>query len=114
MKLNWRVSATTITAEKRTGTRVYDRMNRTRGLLVGLVFVLLACGVCGAQEQLYYHYFKEQRPLKLDTNRVAALQTRPGGERCAKSGFYEVRLGTEESVAVPVHGLVARNNACRQ
>jgi hypothetical protein len=42
-------------------------------------------GAAPGQDQLYYHYFKERRPLKLDTERVAILQARPAAESSATS-----------------------------
>src|SRR5215471_17502823 len=54
------------------------------------------------QDPLYYHYFKERRPLKLDTERVAILQTRtaaPAGLGQALSKFGLAPAGTH---ALPI------------
>jgi len=75
---------------------------RTRVLVVGLAFAVSACSVRGAPEPFSYHYFKEQRPLKLDASRVAVLQARQATTDAFNQALVKYGLAPGETHRVPV------------
>jgi len=83
-----------------------------RGALAGLLCVLLTCGASNAQDQLYYHFFKEHRLLKLDTNRVAVLQTREPATGGLSQGLMKHGLAPEDKLVLHAAGWsLARTSA---
>src|SRR6266403_1494913 len=56
------------------------------------------------QDQLYYHYFKERRPLKLDTERVAILQTRTAAAEGLGQAVSRFGLAPQEMQGLPIAG----------
>jgi len=50
-----------------------------------------------------YHYFKESRPLTLDTTRVAVFSTGDDAGRAA--AMWVVGLSAESEIQIPIHGL---------
>src|SRR5437867_11243066 len=72
--------------------------------LVALLFAALANDECNAQSQLSYHFFKERRPLKLDTSRVAILQTHATVGVGLGSSLKRFGFAPEEPQALPIRG----------
>ncbi len=82
----------------RTGTLLACRY------LMAMVLPVLACGECGAQGPLYYHYFKEHRTLQLDTNRVAVLQASQVAPVALGQAFAKFGLEPEQTRVLSVPG----------
>src|SRR5215831_4972689 len=56
------------------------------------------------QEPLYYHYFKERRPLKLDTERVAVLRARTAPVDGLKQALPRFGVAPDGTRVLPVAG----------
>src|SRR6266446_3658825 len=56
------------------------------------------------QDQIYYHYFKELRPLRLDTERVAILQARTAAAEGLGQALSRFGLAPQENHALPIAG----------
>ncbi|PWU18269.1 MAG: hypothetical protein C5B50_09575 [Verrucomicrobia bacterium] len=61
-------------------------------------------GAATGQEPLYYHYFKERRPLKLDTERVAFRQTRTIVSAGVGQAVSRFGLAPPETRTLPIPG----------
>ncbi len=55
-------------------------------------------------DPLYYHYFKELRPLKLETKHVAILQTRTAAAGGPAPALIRFGLAPEQTQALPIAG----------
>jgi len=78
-----------------------------RLLLLCTTSVTLGAATSGAasgEDQLYYHYFKERRPLKLDTQRVAILQTRTATAAGLGQAVSRFGLAPQETRGLPIAG----------
>src|SRR6266550_3872427 len=61
-------------------------------------------GAAAGQDQLYYHYFKERRAVKLDTERVAILQTRAAAAEGLGQAVSRFGLAPEKTQGLPIAG----------
>jgi subtilisin family serine protease len=78
-----------------------------RLLLVCATSAILAPGtsIAGSgQDPLYYHYFKERRPLKLETERVAILQARTAATEGPGQALSKFDLAPEATQVLPIAG----------
>src|SRR5947209_5675398 len=99
-------------------TRAITRLTKQRDIarilnISGLLVLLLLPALAGqaidsraasGQDQLYYHYFKERRPLKLDTERVAILQTRTAAAEGPGQALSKFGLAPEKTQGLPIMG----------
>src|SRR5216117_760302 len=78
-----------------------------RLLLLCATSATLGLGTSNAasgQDQLYHHYFKERRPLKLETERVAILQARAAAAEGLGQALPKFGLAPEGTRALPFAG----------
>jgi len=61
-------------------------------------------GAADGQDQLYYHYFKERRAVKLDTERVAIFQTRAAAAEGLGQAVSRFGLAPEKTQRLPIAG----------
>ena len=73
-------------------------------LIVGLGLIPVERLSAQGQEPLYYHYFKERRPLKLETERVAILQARTAAAEGPGQALSRFGLAPEGTQALPIAG----------
>src|SRR5438094_862634 len=98
-------------------TKKRNRPMRTRFTSVAIVGarLLMLCATsatlgadtsraASGQDQLYYHYFKERRPLKLETERVAILQARTAAAEGLGQALPKFGLVPQETRALPIAG----------
>jgi subtilisin family serine protease len=79
----------------------------TRLLLLCATSATLAPWISSAasgQDSLYYHYFKERRPLKLEAERVAILQARTAAAEGPGQALSRFGLAPEATQALPIAG----------
>src|SRR5215831_7591496 len=76
-------------------------------LLLCATSATLGAGTSSAasgQDPLHYHYFKERRPLKLQTERVAILQARTAAAEGLGQALSRFGLASEETQVLPIAG----------
>jgi hypothetical protein len=73
-------------------------------LIVGLGLIPVERLSAQGQEPLYYHYFKERRPLKLETERVALLQARTAAAEGPGQALSKFGLVPEGTQVLPIAG----------
>jgi len=79
----------------------------SRLLLLYATSATLGTGTSSAasgQDHPYYHYFKERRPLKLDTERVAIIHTRTAAAEGLGRTLSKFGLAPRETQALPIAG----------
>jgi subtilisin family serine protease len=105
------------TDENAMKTKQRNRAVRTRFTSVAIVgarlfslcatFATLRADTSSAasgQAPLYYHYFKERRPLNLETKRVAILQARTTGAGDVGQALSRFGLAAEATQVLPITG----------
>jgi len=79
-------------------------------ILLNFPFVIIAVSIFALAtqktqaESLHYYYFKEKRPLSLDTERVAIFEAAIGQQALAKGRFEKFGIRDSDVKPWPIHG----------